>query len=77
MNIRDQIANIPCLIVTSQYSWSSNMEKILRSQIFRENKMSKYMSSKKTLEINPTNSIIKALKIRLIFFAIFLNTYLK
>merc|ERR1739848_464142 len=52
----------PCCVVTSQYGWSANMERIMKAQALKDSSTMGYMAAKKHLEINPDHSIMIALK---------------
>jgi len=59
--VSNRLVNSPCCIVTSQYGWSANMERIMKAQALRDTSTMGYMSAKKHLEINPDHSVIQAL----------------
>ncbi len=62
--ISKRLVSSPCCIVTSQYGWSANMERIMKAQALRDTSTMGYMAAKKQMEINPDHSIIKTLRER-------------
>merc|ERR1712212_18479 len=62
VNVSNRLVSSPCCIVTAQYGWSANMERIMKAQALRDSSTMGYMAAKKQLEINPENQIMVALK---------------
>lgn len=59
--VSNRLVNSPCCIVTSQYGWTANMERIMKAQALRDTSTMGYMAAKKHLEINPDHAIIETL----------------
>jgi len=57
-----RIDESPCVLVTSEHGWTANMERIMKAQALRDNSMTSYMMSKKTMELNPHNAIVGELR---------------
>merc|ERR1712110_1055631 len=59
--VSNRLVSSPCCIVTSQYGWTANMERIMKAQALRDTSTMGYMAAKKHLEINPDHSVVHAL----------------
>ena len=59
--VSERLVTSPCCIVTSEYGWSANMERIMKAQALRDSSTMGYMAAKKHLEINPDHAIVKSL----------------
>jgi len=61
--VSPRLTTSPAIIVTSQYGWSANMQRISQAQHFADKTGgSDWMHAKKTLEINPRHPLIQSLK---------------
>merc|ERR1719217_280415 len=60
--VSNRLENSPCCLVTGEYGWTARMEQIMKAQALRDASSSSYMTSKKTMEVNPTHAIVQALR---------------
>lgn len=60
--VSSRLVSSPCCIVTSQFGWTANMERIMKAQALRDNSTLGYMAAKKHLEINPDHAIMETLR---------------
>jgi molecular chaperone HtpG len=59
--VSSRLGEDPCCLVSSEYGYSANMERIMKAQTLSANK-SFGLGTKKTLEINPSHEMIKKLQ---------------
>merc|ERR1719427_905075 len=64
VTVSTRLVSSPCCIVTSQYGWTANMERIMKAQALRDTSTMGYMAAKKHLEINPDPPIVENLRAR-------------
>lgn len=62
--VSNRLVDSPCCIVTSQYGWTANMERIMKAQALRDTSTMGYMAAKKHLEINPDHAIVENLRLK-------------
>lgn len=64
VTVSNRLVSSPCCIVTGNYGWTANMERIMKAQALRDASTMSYMVAKKNLEINPDHPIIEVLRQR-------------
>lgn len=62
--VSNRMVSSPCCIVTSQYGWSANMERIMKAQALKDTSTMGYMAAKKHLEVNPDHAIVETLRVK-------------
>ena len=61
--VSNRLGSAPCCLVSSEYGWSANMERIVKAQtLSTPSQMMFNNSSKKIMEINPEHPIIRRLQ---------------
>jgi molecular chaperone HtpG len=60
--VSNRMVSSPCCIVTSQYGWSANMERIMKAQALKDTSAMGYMAAKKHMEINPDHPIVDIMR---------------
>merc|ERR1712072_670914 len=60
--VGDRMIDSPASLVTTEYGWSANMQRIMKAQVLRDNQMSSFMMGKKKMEVNPRHAIMIELK---------------
>jgi len=64
VGIGERLTESPCVLVTGEFGWSANMERVMKAQALRDPNLTRFMISKKTLELNPLHPIVKGMKKR-------------
>ncbi len=63
--VSNRLADYPCLLSTSEYGWTANMQRLVKAQTFGKQDTMQFMMGKKILEINPNHEIIKKLRTKI------------
>merc|ERR1712188_38 len=48
----ERMTESPCVLVTGEYGWTANMERIMRAQALRDNSMSSYIASRPLFNVS-------------------------
>merc|ERR1719300_595007 len=62
--VSERLVDSPCVLITSKFGWTANMQKIIQSQTHsktQDMQRDYYLIQKKTLEVNPRHPLIKEL----------------
>merc|ERR1712224_1120875 len=58
VEISKRLTESPVVVVTSQFGYSAQQEKIMKAQAFQNKDQIQMMSGRKTLEVNPNHPVI-------------------
>jgi len=58
VSISKRLTNSPVVVVTSQFGYSAQQEKIMKAQAFQNKDQISMMSGRKTLEVNPNHPVV-------------------
>ena len=65
VKLSQRVVDSPCVLVTEEYGWSANMERIMKAQALKDASTMHFMVPKKTMELNPDHAIVNDLCKRL------------
>jgi heat shock protein beta len=57
VTLSTRLDSSPCVLVTSKFGWSANMEQIMKAQAGADARAYEYMRGRRSMEINPRNYI--------------------
>merc|ERR1712000_497951 len=58
VSLSKRLTDSPVVVVTSQFGYSAQQEKIMKAQAFQNKDQIQMMSGRKTLEINPNHPVV-------------------
>merc|ERR1719230_2007140 len=58
VEVSKRLTESPVVVVTSQFGYSAQQEKVMRAQAFQDKSQISMMSGRKTLEVNPNHPVI-------------------
>merc|ERR1712110_710031 len=61
VEISKRLTESPVVVVTSQFGYSAQQEKVMKAQAFQNKEQLSMMSGRKTLEINPNHPVVSDL----------------
>merc|ERR1719450_1480110 len=65
VQISKHLVNSPVVVLSADYGWTAQMEKVMKSQAFADQSKFEFMKSKRMFEINPRHPMIIELNNRL------------
>merc|ERR1719506_2444125 len=65
VTISKHLVNSPVVVLSADYGWTAQMEKVMKSQAFADQSKFEFMKSKRMFEINPRHPLIIELNSRL------------
>jgi len=60
--VSSSLVGSPATLVTTEFGWSANMQRIMKAQVLRDSAMSSFMVGKKKMEVNPDHVIMQSLQ---------------
>merc|ERR1712118_625170 len=64
VEVSKRLTESPVVVVTSQFGYSAQQEKIMKAQAFQNKDQIQMMSGRKTLEINPNHPVVHDLLLK-------------